>query len=192
MPNKLPSISIEGVPELTQWLTVIGEKQALSNAQKAMRSVGMKVIRDARKRLTKNHGMDTGQLKKSLGVRAVKVIKGEGKVVMYIGPRGGFGIEHPIKKRPHNPYYIAHLVEFGHRIAVGHSGSSQKDFVLPRFDKIKGETALPADKRLAKDAGFVKARPFLRPAVDANKSEFTKQMVAKLRELWMKPPRRRK
>jgi HK97 gp10 family phage protein len=172
MANRLPSITITGADGLIDLLRTLPEKQILPAVNKGMRAVGSKTIRDAKKYLKRNHGLDTGQMKKSLGVRKIKTYKREGRVVMYIGPRRGFGI---VKKngKKHDPFYIAHLVEFGHRIAVGASGR-------------------PENGPVATVGGIVRPRPFLRPAVDANKGEFNKQMAEKIRSVLAKAKARGK
>jgi HK97 gp10 family phage protein len=155
MANQLPSISIEGGKELKDLLYGLSNKEIFSAAQKGLRAVGTKTARAARTHLRKNHGLDTGQMKKSLGIRALKTYKMDGRIVMFLGPRRGFSIPKRGGKKNHDPFYIAHLVEFGHAIA-GTSG------------------------------GRVKPYPFLRPAVDQNKSEFKNQMIAKVRESLLK------
>jgi hypothetical protein len=149
----MPSVTISGADGLIELLRLLPEKEILPAVNKGMRAVGSKTIRDARTHLRKGHGLDTGQLKKSLGIRKIKTYKAQGRVVMYLGPRRGFRIGAALQakvggKKGHDPYTIAHLVEFGHKIA----GSSKS----------------------------VMSKPFLRPAVDKNKGEFTRQMTEKV------------
>lgn len=184
MANRLPSITIEGGKELTDLLTGFTDKELIPAVQKGMRNVGSKTMRDARTHLTKNRGVDTGQLRKSLGVRKIIAYRREGRVVMYLGPRRGFSIQHPRTKKNHDPFYIAHLIEFGHRIAVRQStGRPELDYVLPHIRNKGGAPRYATGKKMAVSAGFVKAIPFLRPAVDSNRREFTNQMAAKLRDV---------
>jgi hypothetical protein len=121
-------------------------------------------------------------MKKSLGIRKLKTYKAQGRVVMYLGPRRGFGITKKNGKK-HDPFYIAHLVEFGHRIAVGSSGRPEKGV---KFRRTKYQQITNPGGPTAKVGGVVQGKPFLRPAVDANKSEFNKQMVEKLRDVLTK------
>jgi hypothetical protein len=153
MANRMPSVTISGADGLIELLRLLPEKEILPAINKGMREVGSKTIRDARKHLRKGHGLDTGQLKKSLGVRKIKTYKRQGRVVMYLGPRRGFQIGAALRskvggRKGHDPFSIAHLVEFGHKIA----GSGRS----------------------------VMSKPFLRPAVDKNKGEFTRQMSEKV------------
>jgi hypothetical protein len=184
MANRLPSITITGADGLIDLLRTLPEKQILPAVNKGMRAVGTKTIRDARMHLKKNHGLDTGQLKKSLGVRKIQTYKAEGKVIMFLGPRGKFAIIHPKTKKKHDPFYIAHLVEFGHRIAIGRSRGSEKNVAFARLRR--GVLKLGKGKTAAWTGGFVTGKPFLRPAVDANKNEFNKQMAEKIRAVMEK------
>jgi hypothetical protein len=139
MANRMPSVTLTGADGLIELLRTLPEKQILPAVNKGMRAVGTKTTRDARTYLRKNHGLDTGQLKKSLGVRKVLTFKRQGRVVMYLGPRRGFGITKANKKK-HDPFHIAHLVEFGHRIA-GSDGKMvmAKAFLRPAVDKNRSE-----------------------------------------------------
>ena len=184
MANSIPRIEFTGADGLIELLRSLPEKQLLPAVNKGMRAVGSKTIRDARKHIKKGHGYDTGQLKKSLGVRKILTIKKESKVIMYLGARGKFAITHPKTKKKHNPFFIAHLVEFGHRIAIGRSGGSEKNVAFARLRL--GVLKLGKGKTAAWTGGFVRARPFLRPAVDGNKNEFNKQMVQKITDVLKK------
>jgi hypothetical protein len=154
MANRMPTITLTGADGLIELLRTFPEKQLLPAVNKGMRAVGSKTISKAKSYLRKGYGLDTGMLKKSLGIRKIKTYKREGRVVMLLGPRRGFAIGAALRakvggRKGHDPYSIAHLVEFGHKIA----GSSKS----------------------------VMSKPFLRPAVDANRNEFNKQMIEKLR-----------
>lgn len=180
--HRYPTITLSGADGLIELLQTLPEKKLLPAIAQGMRAVGSKTMRDARKHLRKDYGLDTGQLRKSLGVRKVMTVKRELKVIMYLGPRRGFGIVHPKTKKKHDPFYIGHLVEFGHRIAVGASGRPEKGVRFTRISA-KGRTYRVGT---AVSGGIVKARPFLRPAVDANKNEFNKQMAEKIRDVIQK------
>lgn len=157
----------------------LSNKEIYAAVQKGMRNVGTKTTRAARRHLRKNHGLDTGQMKKALGIRALKVYRREARVVMWLGPRKGYAIKKKGNKN-HDPFYIAHLVEFGHRIAgaeVIAKGAS--DYTVQKI----GKKTLIGTRQTH---GYVKPYPFLRPAVDQNKTEFTNQMVAKIRDVLTK------
>ncbi len=83
--------------------------------------------------------------------------------MLYMGPRKGFAVGPAQRAKAtskgkrqgsdgHDPFYIAHLVEFGHKA----SG---------RFKNAKDP--LP--------------KPFLRPAVDASKGDFEKELATKVK-----------
>jgi hypothetical protein len=175
MANQMARVEITGADGLIELLQTLPEKQLLPAISKGLRAVGSKTIRDARKRLTKNHGLDTGALKRSLGVRKVLTLKKESKVIMYLGPRRGHATTKKGGKK-HDPFFIGHLVEFGHRIAVGRSGGGEKGV---RFERRNKRGAIYR-AGTATSGGMVKPRPFLKPAVEANKGEFNKQMVDKI------------
>jgi hypothetical protein len=175
MANRLPRVTISGGKEFKELLKGLTDKELMPAARKGLRAVGMKTTRDARRHLHKNHGLDTGLMKKAMGIRALKHYKKEGRLVMFLGPRlRGFQAAKPGRKKPHVPFYIAHLIEFGHRIAVG----GKLDRVRPGSPFVtKGTGAV---------GGFVKAYPFLRPAVDMNRAVFVTQLKNKLREVLQK------
>lgn len=175
MPNRLPRVTITGGKEFKALMKGLTEKELMPAARKGLRAVGMKTTRDARRHLRKNHGLETGLMKKALGIRALKHYKKEGRLVMFLGPRKkGFQGTRPGSKTPHIPFYIAHLVEFGHRIAVG----GTLDRVRPGSPFLTIGTG--------KVGGFVKGRPFLRPAVDMNRNVFVTQLKNKLRDVLLK------
>lgn len=181
MANKMPSITISGDKELTELVLSIPDRM-LTAVTQAMRKVAKPIINAARANLYKNHGLDTGLLRKSIGVRALKADRKTNRVWMYIGPRGeGAGFvawrrasydpNHRTieKKGKYVPIRIAHLVEFGHKIKVA------------AHNAIK-----PAWMRAASASDFVQARPFLRPAVDANRGNFNNAMKQAIRDVLAK------
>lgn len=179
MANRLPTITLTGADGLIELLRQLPEKAILPAVNKGMRAVGMKTMRKAKSHLAKGSGVETGQYRKSLGIRSLKTYKREGRVVMYMGPRRGFGIVR--RNRKHDPFAIGHLLEFGHRIA-GSSAAPEgaSDYGMTTvFRRGKERSAI----RTNKTAGYVRPIPHLRPAVDANKSEFNKQMVEKIRSV---------
>jgi HK97 gp10 family phage protein len=94
---------------------------------------------------------ETGELRKSIGFVVRQYRRGD---ITYgiIGARRGFGTDKT------DPAKYAHLVEFGHAVAVG--GKLFRGF--NPFKNVKATGVL---------AGFVPPRPFLRPAFEATKAE---------------------
>lgn len=155
MANRMPAIEIEGDAELIALIQSLPER-VLTEVGKSMRAAAKPIISSARGNLRKGHGLLTGLLKKSLGIRKLIANRKEMRVYMYLGPRGpkqGFvGIKDDGESY-HIPLYIAHLVEFGHRTRTKGPNGTQ----------------------------FVDGKPFLRPAVDANRGNFQTEMKAALR-----------
>jgi hypothetical protein len=181
MANRLPVITITGIHELKELLTGFTDKEILPAIQQGMRFVGTKTTRDARRHLSKGRGLISGALKRSLGVRKVKTYRREGRVVMWLGPRRGFHVgthilgnkmitktgyrspKNPNAISAHDPFSIAHLIEFGHeKVLWGR-----------------------------RTGGHVRAIPFLRPAVDINRPVFVSHMRQKLRDVLVKAKARR-
>ena len=163
MANAMPRITIQGDAELMQLISSLPERTLTAVAGGMKKGAGP-IISAAKSNIKDRHGLALGSLRKSIGVRAVKVDKRKMQVVMFIGPRGAGkqrqwylatgsydkkGVFRRIK-RDHKPIYIAHLIEFGHRIAI--------------------------------TGGYVRARPFLRPAVDANRTNMLNEMKAALKK----------
>ena len=172
MANKMPAITIEGDAALKALIRSLPNR-AITECAKAMRAVAKPIISAARAGLRKNRGVDTGLLKKSIGVRALKVDRKFNRIYMYIGPRGpgkqGFVGFKRDGKTKHVPLYIAHLIEFGHKIALG--GKLTRRARSGRVTPGSGT-----------HSGTVQGIPFLRPAVDANRSNFLEAMKAALRK----------
>lgn len=168
MANAMPKITIQGDSELMQLIRSLPER-TLTACSTAMRAGARPIIAAARSNLKRNRGINTGLLKKSIGVRALKANRKENRVYMYIGPRGPgkqrFKSEnYEGRKRSHIPLNIAHLIEFGHRIAVEKQGGiSRKNYRL--------KVRKPSDRQ-GFNAGSVQGIPFLRPAVDSNRVNF--------------------
>ncbi|NBW11861.1 MAG: hypothetical protein EBR82_27895 [Caulobacteraceae bacterium] len=181
MPNQMPSITLTGDAELKELLRQLPER-TLTAASQAMRAVAKPVIRTARSLLVPGHGKITGLLRESIGVRKVLVYRNQGRVVMYIGPRGekeGFVAPRKVSVDPvdgktivregkYVPQNIAHLVEFGHKVA--HRGAAHV-------------AIMPSHLRSLRTTDFVQPRPFLRPAVDAHRQMFSNYMAAALKKV---------
>lgn len=144
MANRLPSITIQGDRELKALLEQI-PGTLFKECEQGIKAVAKPVIASARRRLKKGHGYLTGQLKKSLGVRKILKYPSEGKIVMYIGAREGFATVSENGKK-HDPARIAHLVEFGHKLATG-GQVEEKPFLRPAIDEHRGTfSSVFADK----------------------------------------------
>lgn len=148
-----------------------GVEQSLKNLQEMTRTVRNKILRkavnasskvvlDAARQLVPS---STGLLKKSLAVR-VQTYRASGVVVGIVGPRTGYqktrqgkkitSFGKKMKAAGQNPSKYAHLIEFGHNLA------------RPKGNLI----------------GYVRARPFLRPAFDQNKSSVIALMEQRITE----------
>lgn len=101
----------------------------------------------------------TGLLKKSIGFRVVRTKRGV--IVGLVGSRRRFMGYAGKKKRV--PANYAHLVEFGHRIAVGGK--------LLRIEQPGKRRRSQANETIVGSSGFVPGRPFMRPAWTAGKRQ---------------------
>ncbi len=165
MRNKMPGITLSGDAEFAALLKDI-PGTLTAECKMALNAVGKIITKKARGKLYNNHGYFTGILKKSLGVRKTIVYKNEGKIVMYVGTQKGYAERVKFKDgsvRKHDPFYIAHLVEFGH-------------WIRTKADKKAGVVA----------DSFVNARPFLRPAVDETRSEYISILKDKIKKVLAK------
>lgn len=172
--------------------TVSGEKlliQRLANTPKvflgkilppSIRAACKPMVRAARNQVYLGGAQKrTGLLKKAIGVKQY-TNRSKGQVVGIVGARHGFQSEVtvPVRRqfrggRSHiysrtfmaDPANYAHLVEGGHRIAVGRSGHAEKGVKFSRTRRFRGGkekfyegTAIEHTKTM------VTARPFLGPA----------------------------
>lgn len=109
--------------------------------------------------------VDTGALKDSI-THVVRTYRGGLTSVALIGPgKGAYRGGARLKKgdsfnKADKPHNYAHLVEFGHRIVAPKAGTT-----------IRKKTATVL-------AGFVAARPFMRPAVVAGQAETGETLAA--------------
>ena len=191
MANRMPGITLEGDEEFAALVKQL-PNVAISDCSKALRKVGKGVVSRARSMLRKGAGVRSGQLRKSIGVRSVKAYRKENKVVMYIGPRKGFETRIRVLEfdafgrkrvalRKIDPTKYAHLVEFGHRIAVGQSGRSENGYKFTRTSRIGKVYRAKGYENEADNAGVVKAIPFLRNAIDGSKIDFLSELKAALK-----------
>jgi hypothetical protein len=153
----------------------------VKEARKGMNAAGQKITRRARSKMKKGHGVETGQLRRAMGVRSIKFYEKENKLVMYVGPRGKKFNTPKVDKngnttgKIHSPIKIGHLVEFGHRIVTEKRGlPSRRNYVgEPKGRPMKMQGYIHNDR--------VEARPFLVPAVDESRSDFQKIMAEKIK-----------
>lgn len=166
--NRMPVITLTGDKELYDLLTNL-PGNLMREAEIGMREVGKKVAESAKANITKGHGYRSGLLKRSLGVKWIKKLPGEKKIVMYVGPRTKY--ESTVGKRKHVPWRIAHFVEFGHKIKPP---NKKKLAIMPSWMRVGREYVSSYKKE-------TRAMPFLRPAVDANKTTFTRTMIDRIK-----------
>jgi len=145
MTRKFVHMSVVGDKELIKKLGELGGRVYKRVVSQASRKAFTPVVKTA-KQLAPT---DTGQLRKSIGVKQKKYPRA-GRIVTLVGPRTGFAIsierETPLGKRKtkRDPVKYGHLVEFGtsaHMILVDmkdgayeHPGSAAQPFMRPAFD----------------------------------------------------------
>lgn len=181
---------IGGVPALISKLREIDVKVARKAQRQALNEAAKPILKDAKAMVP----IETKTLKKALGKKA-KSFRGGLIMVVMIGVRKdkkGKKLKHKRKVGTtksgkdiyRNPINYAHLVEFGHRIVAG--GSLRNSYNLTLQDtgkKSKSGKTLRRWKRSSVKAtgkgsltGHVAPRPFLRPALDKNKSQVKSTM----------------
>ncbi len=134
-------LKIEGVEDVEKALLAIGVKVAQKVVKTAVRKGSKIILKKARDLVP----VDTGALKKSLGIKR-KIYRRSGVMVDIVGPRKGFEKTGPDGKT-RNPVNYAHLVEMGGVV---------------RGASIKGR------KGTGKLLGNRRANSFLRKAFDEN------------------------
>lgn len=140
----------------------------------------------------------TGLLKKSIGVKQY-TNRNKGQVVGLVGARYGFRSEVTIPVRRHfrggrsqiysrtvmvDPANYSHLVEGGHRIAVGASGRSEKGVALSRTRTFRGgRQKFSEGTANVLEKTTVAPRPFLGPAFRLTKNVVQKEFTKKALDL---------
>lgn len=107
------TIRIDGAKEVIarlSGLTVALQKRILNK-------VGRRVLKPVVASARKNVPEDTGNLKKSLGVKRVKRAR-KGEFVFLVGARPGFKWGDPVTQTEHDPMRYAVAVEYGHVLKV--------------------------------------------------------------------------
>lgn len=146
--SSLSLMTLEGDAELLQALREIGPAVERKVVARALRK-GAKPIVTAARQYCRQQTKGTGLLARSLGT-VERRYPHSGTLMMMVGSR-----RQPQYKGRAN---ISHLIEFGHRIAVG------RRLMRREVCQLLG---LP----VSEGSGFVAARPFLRPAFEAHKVE---------------------
>lgn len=174
-------VELDGVRQSLHALESLGPRVYKRVMTSALRKAVRPIVAAARAKAPKKSRSrrapkesPTGALRRSIGyvVRKYKQHMdqsrssvrsgGAGTILALVGPRRGFkGVDG--RGRVRDPANYGHLIEFGHRIAKG-----GKLMRLGRLlSKRRRRGAVLGTGRVA---GHVPARPFLRPAFDANKS----------------------
>ena len=161
------SIDLTGDKQLRAALAALPQKTLDKVVPQALTAVSKPIIAAARRNLT-SHGLKgSGFLKKSIGkvIRKGGKYRARGNVLLVIGarspgqgatPGSGKWVFVDAKGKKHVPANYAHLIELGHRIAKG--------------GKLTRKTRSGVRVGVGTSGGRVQAFPFLRPALDSNRS----------------------
>ncbi len=82
-------VRLEGMADLIRRLHTLEYKFARAAASKALRQACKPMLTEAAGRLSARHGLESGLLKKSLGLKS-KSYRNGGLIVVIIGPRAGY------------------------------------------------------------------------------------------------------
>lgn len=178
-------IQIDGMDDLFARLRNL--RQSIQN--KHMRRAVTKSARVVAAAVSARAPVESGALKKSIGYRVYTMKTGKG-VGAVIGPKRDFKVQvgqaatrtRAVRLRilskkqlaagatgaARCPAKYAHLVEFGHRVAVGGTLSRRVGW---RRRQIAAKSKRTDLRGKGRHAGNVAARPFLRPAWDASLGE---------------------
>lgn len=149
---------MEGFGELEKALSALPERVERNVLRKALRAGGRKIIKRARQNIKDK----TGTLSKSLGIKVKRTRKGS-MVGIEVGARSG-------KKQKYDGFY-AHMVEFGTR-----------PHAIGRGDNVESGGKLTRGKQKGRQHPGMKARPFLRPAVDSTQSDVLNTIKEKMKD----------
>lgn len=169
-------IEIRGCKELEQRLQTLKSRVANRVAAAALGKACTPIVRSAKqlsRRPMTASGRRYGGLSKSLG-KVVRKYHATQKILAVIGPLRGKAYQREGKKEV--PANIAHLVEFGHRVAsggtlAGKSGSKRRAYKSRRTGIAGG----------GRQTGFVVGQPFLRPAFDSQRAAAQATLERELR-----------
>ena len=174
---------VRGIDDLRAALRGIPQDIATEVLEEGVRAACQPILEAARQFAERSE--DTGALKASLTMKT-KAYPNNGKAVGLVGPDrayfvagrkvGPLGALHGGARRPAN---YAHLVEYGHRIALG--GSLRPQYTLNLVETggySKNGKPLKRWKRgsiktraTGRAGGMVAAKPFIRPAVITTRLE---------------------
>jgi len=161
------SLKFTGIEDVDRALRIIPKKLNKKVLNSAYRKGATILIKDARSRLPVGESQN---LKKSIGTETVKADNDEAAV--RVGPRRK-------KKKPSMQGWHSHLVEYGTK---SRSPVDKKKLV---FRNKQG-------KRIFVDSvAPMKAQPFMRPAIDATKSQVQEKIRIEIGNVLEKELRRR-
>jgi HK97 gp10 family phage protein len=153
------SAKLEGIKELTDRLKKLKANVAKKITKRAVTAAAKIVNKSAKRNVRKR----TKLLSKSIGQK-VKIYRNSGLVAAVIGPRRGF--RKIIDGKPHNPVKYAHLVELGRKAVKVRKAKILTDG--RSFYGVKARAVAPA--------------PFLKTALNSNRSAITEAMAQTIRE----------
>lgn len=166
-------ISLENELEFRKALAELPPALRERGLKDALRRAGRQVVSLARRLAP----VASGTLKKSLGLVLRSPRRGRrGDPYVVLGPRKGFSREvvRDGRTRKANPANYAHLVEFGHHVAVGGTLFNEGQGRRQRRSRT-GRTGRGTAVQ------FVLARPFLRPAFSKGRAQVLSTLVSSLR-----------
>ena len=136
-------IDVSGVRPLMRVLEQLPAKLQARVVKPALRRAARPIIRAARSNLVANRSVETGGLRKSIGVK-LKQYKARGVTVAIIGARRG------VTKTGGEPANYAHLVELGHRNARNGQEIPAKPFLRPALESTKSASVNEFRARLGR------------------------------------------
>lgn len=155
---------IQGLPELERAFKALPERVAVGAASKAVKAAG-EVIANVAKSLVP---VDTGNLKRTIGVKVLNKKRGPYQVAAIIGPRVGLKSLKPKKNKSKNHRksgdgFYGYFVEYGTGGQLSHER--------------KKPISSSKRKKYAESHGGMRPRPFMRPAFDQASGAAEKVMV---------------
>ena len=168
-----PVYNLMGVTDLRQFLQGIDQWVQRRVVIRTMEKSCGVMVEQARRNIEANESVDTGALKKSIGV-VVREYPKSRHITAVIGPRvmsfvkSLSGKARAAKSKDKSagmikPFKYAHLVEFGH---VQTRGEASPAFTKGVGNKEKNKTRRNGQ---AVSVSFVPAKPFLRPAYESSR-----------------------
>ncbi len=168
-----PTYNLMGVTDLRQFVQGIDPWVQRRLIHRTMEQSCKVMVQQAKNNIVANDSVDTGALKKSMGL-VIREYPKTRNITAVIGPRvmsfvrGKTGRARSAKSSDKSqgmikPFKYAHLVEFGHMQTKGE--------VAPAFTKGVSNTEKHKTRRngQAMDKSFVAGKPFLRPAYESSR-----------------------